>query len=273
VPLPPPSANPKIAKIEALVPLAHGEYWLWSDADIIAPAGLLRQLHRELAAPATKAVTCTYVIRSPGQLPGMLDALFVNLEFLPGALLLGRKGAQDFTFGAVVLFRAADFRARASWGELRSSLADDFELGRRLERVRLSSCLVETLALCTRWRPALAHYYRWQKTIRWCRPGGFLALLAILPFLGWLAAASIWPSVGWLWTGLVWVWISEAVFARVAFATLGCKLPAGGWLLFLAWPPLRAFTWLAVWLPISVGWGAGRDRWRKAHRNGTGQTS
>lgn len=263
---PPPGANPKVSKLEALAPLARGEYWLWSDSDIIAPPGLLRRLHEELVNPGAGAVTTAYWVRSPVRVTGMLDALFVNLEFLPGALLLGRRGLLGFAFGAAILFRAVDFRARISWSELRCALADDYELGKCLGSVRLSTCLVETLALPAGWRPALSHYYRWQKTVRWCRPGGYAALLAILPLLGWLAAVLARPSAGWSWAGLGGTWLAESVFAGIAFHTLSCRLPGKGWLVFMAWPPLRALTWLAVWLPFSVGWGEGRDRWHEAHR-------
>lgn len=269
---PPPSINPKIAKLEVLAAHATGECWLWSDADVFAPAGLLRHLRQELADATVGAVTTVYVVRSPEQLPGMLDALFVNLEFLPGALLLGRKGLLDFAFGAATLFRAADFRARVPWSDLRSVLADDYELGQRLGRVRLSSSRVETLALSTRWRQALRHYYRWQKTIRWCRPGGYLALLTILPFLGWLLAALAWPAAAVFWGGLASVWLLEAVVAGVMFRKLECRLPARSWLLFAAWPPLRALTWLAVWLPFAVGWGEGLEPWRQARR-GSGRAA
>ena len=115
-----PSANPKISKLEALAPFATGKCWLWSDADVVAPQGMLDRLRRELADTAVGAVTTAYVVRSPERLPGMLDALFVDLEFLPGALLLGRRGLLNFAFGAAILFRASDFHARVSWGDLRS---------------------------------------------------------------------------------------------------------------------------------------------------------
>jgi ceramide glucosyltransferase len=262
-----PSTNPKISKFEALAPFATGECWLWSDADVFAPEGMLDRLRRELADSAIGAVTTAYVVRAPERLPGMLDALFVNLEFLPGVLLLGQRGLLNFAFGAAIMFRASDFHARVSWSDLLPVLADDYELGQRLGRVRLSSCRVETLALSTRWRQSLRHYYRWQKTIRWCRPGGYLALVTILPLLGWLLAVAAWPSAPQLWTGLGCVWMLEAVVAGVLFRKLDCRLPARGWLLYLAWPPLRALTWLAVWLPFSVGWGEGSKPWRKGRRS------
>ncbi len=266
LPPPLPEANPKIAKLEALAPMALGQFWLWSDADIIAPPGLLKQLQRELADSGAGGVTSAYAVRSPARAAGMLDALFVNLEFLPGALLLGRRGRLDFAFGAATLFCAADFHAHVSWSELRRALADDHELGKRLGSVRLSGCVVETLALSAGWRQALNHYYRWQKTIRWCRPGGYAALLAILPFLGWLAAALARPSAGLSWAGLGGTWLAESVFAGIAFRRLNCALPRKGWLAFIAWPPLRALTWLAVWMPLPIRWGEGHALWRQPRR-------
>ncbi len=96
LPPPLPEANPKIAKLEALAPMALGQFWLWSDADIIAPPGLLKQLQRELADSGAGGVTSAYAVRSPARAAGMLDAFFVNLEFLPGALLLGRPRSAGF---------------------------------------------------------------------------------------------------------------------------------------------------------------------------------
>ena len=50
-------ANPKIAWLEYLAEQAQGEFWLWSDADIVAPAGCLDALRQLLADSAAGAVT------------------------------------------------------------------------------------------------------------------------------------------------------------------------------------------------------------------------
>ena len=259
-------ANPKVAWLELLAPDATGEVWLWSDADIRAPEGFLEDLRRELLLhPTAGAVTAPYGIRSTAHAAGWWDALFVNMEFLPGALLLGRIGPVPLAFGAAVLFRAADFQRRVSWDSLGSSLADDHELGRSLAPVVVSRRVAETCALETRLLPALRHVYRWQKTIRWCRPAGFAALIAILPLLGWVTRCAMAPSDARAWIGLVGQYTFECGVAAALLNRVGFRGPPAGWLALLAWPASRTLVWLAAWLPIPVRWGDSQTWERPNH--------
>jgi ceramide glucosyltransferase len=259
-------ANPKIARLEWLAPAARGKLWLWSDADIVAPPQLLAHLEHTLAQSGAGAVTCPYCIRRVAGAPAVLDAAFVNAEFLPGALLLGRRGAVNFAFGAATIFRAADFRAKVAWDALGAALADDYALGQQLQPVALAGPMVETLALETTASGALRHYYRWQKTIRWCRPGSYAALLSILPLPGWAAFASLQPSDRFAWVGLAAQWAIELAAVAALCLAVGCRMPPRAWLALALWPPVRALTWLAAWLPIPVGWRGAAQRWSRPSR-------
>jgi hypothetical protein len=263
LPVPRQRANPKIAWLEQLASHARGELWLWSDADIVAPPGLLLALKAALAGADGGAVTCPYCVRQVGGAAAVLDAAFVNAEFLPGALLLGRLGTVDFAFGAATIFRAADFHARVTWEQLGAALADDYALGQQLKPVRLSGPMVETLALETTAAGALRHYYRWQKTIRWCRPGSYAALLAITPWLGWMTLACLRPADGLAWTGLAAQWAVEVLALVALCAALRCRVGPGAWPALALWPPLRAMTWLAVWLPLPVQWRGPMQQWSR----------
>ena len=256
-------ANPKVAWLEYLAEQAHGELWLWSDADIVAPAGCLDSLRQLLADSAAGAITSPYCVREIRSAPATLDALFVNAEFLPGARLLGRMGAVDFAFGAATMFRAADFRKRATWSDLGAALADDYVLGQRLQPVLMADELVETGAFESSWLAALRHYYRWQKTIRWCRPVSFAALLALQPLAGWAALAALRPGDDASWAGLATQWLFEAVVAGALFRRLGCRMPPQAWLTVALWPALRLACWLAVWLPLPVVWRGAMRHWTK----------
>jgi len=256
-------ANPKIAWLEVLAPSARGDLWLWSDVDIVAPPGLLPALKRAARNSAGGAVTCAYCVRHVDSAAGMLDAAFVNAEFLPGALLLGRAGSLAFAFGAATLFRADDFRDRVNWDRLGAALADDYALGEALAPVALAPQLVETLALETTLAGALRHYYRWQKTIRWCRPASYAALLAILPLLGWAGLAVLAPTNPVAWLGLGLQWLLETTAVLLLCRAVRCRMSPGGWVALLAWPPIRALAWLAVWLPLPVTWRGAVRRWAK----------
>lgn len=267
-PTPAQHANPKVSWLEVLSADATGTLWLWSDADIFAPKGLLAGLRAELAAAAgaVHAVTSADCVRRVADVAGMADALFVNIEFLPGALLLGRLGTVRLSFGAAVLFRADDFSARVNWAELGASLADDYVLGQRLAPVRISPQLVETTAIQPGLGAALRHLHRWQRTIRWCRPGSFAALLVVMPLLGWLAAVLIRPADPRSWQGLLGQIVGEAFASAVLMLGVGARMPLRCWLAIVAWPVVRAVGWVTAWLPLPVTWGEGKAAWRRQVR-------
>jgi|GEM_PF-809339 len=253
-------ANPKVAWLEVLAPRAQGDCWVWSDADIIASPGLLNALREELEAHDAGAVTTAYCVRQVLAAPGLLDALFVNTDFLPGARLLGWLGPVRLSFGAAVIFRASEFQQKVRWTDLGTCLADDYALGQYLAPVVISTELVETCALQTRWSDALRHLHRWQKTIRWCRPGSFAALLFIMPLFGWLLRCAWAPTDPLSWLGLSAQWGVEAVTAGLILATLRFRsLGRHLWIVAL-WPGIRLVGWISGWLPIPVMWE--RNPWR-----------
>jgi hypothetical protein len=177
---------------------ASGGLWLWSDIDIVANPGFLRAIRAEYNLAPTAFMTSPYRITRTPSVWGVLDPLFVDAEFLPGVLLIGRKGSIRVAFGAGVLF-APQALNEDRWDRIGSSLADDNALARELGTGRLSAACVETEAHATSFKVALAHYWRWQKTIRWCNAAGYFGQIAILPLVGWfvlVAGAFSWASVG-----------------------------------------------------------------------------
>jgi ceramide glucosyltransferase len=260
-------ANPKIAWLEQLAAHAEPGVWLWSDADVVAPPQLLANLRAELSSGQARAVTCAYCVRDVSCAAHALDALFVNLEFLPGALLLGRSRTLKFAFGAAAIFQAAEFQARVTWADLGRELADDHALGQYLAPVELSAALVETIPTTTGMAEALKHYYRWQKTVRWCRPLGFAALLLILPLAGWTARLLTGLAPWVAGAALATVWLAEVAIALVAFRILACPIRGRAWLTLWSWPGLRLLTWLAVWLPLPVEWQGTDPLWQDRRKS------
>jgi len=248
-------ANPKIAWLAWLAPQAHGEIWLWSDVDIVAPPGWLVKARDALGRTTTRLVTFPYYVRQPVHSQGWWDAAFVNAEMLPGAVLMAKTNRPvKFAFGAAMLFRREDFLARCNWVDLGANLADDFALGHAMQPCRISLPALETLAEESTWLGALRHYQRWHKTIRWCQPAGYAALLAILPLVGWLACLLANPGSLPALTGFLAQYIFEFIVIIIISRRTGAAVAANDTLPLLAWPGLRSLMWMASWLPLGVRW-------------------
>ena len=253
-------ANPKIAWQKILAREATGELWLWSDADIVAPPGFLDQARAEFEAGGAGLLTFPYVVRKISRPAALLETLFVNAEFYPGVLLLRRLGTVDFGLGAGLLFERDAFRERVRWHDIGSELSDDFYLGQKLQPVRLGSSTLTTVATSARWRDALAHDWRWSKTIWWNRRIGSAARLFILPLLGWISFVAWQPGQIFGWVGLLGCITLEGLFAAVLCRKSGCPLPAKALFHLPWWTAWRALLWCLCWLPGTVHW-SGRS-WR-----------
>ena len=254
-------ANPKIAWERVLAPLAEGELWLWSDADIVAPAGFLQSARMEFARAGVKMMTFPYAVREIPALPTLLEALFVNVEFYPGVLLLREWGTVDFGLGAAILFRRDDFLREVDWDEIGAWLADDFFLGQKLGPVRIGNSTLATVPASQTLGKALLHDLRWVKTIRWNRPVGSFSRIVIMPVLGWLAAVALHPAHIFGWVGLVGMTQADVLFAALICRRTGCGLSLGKIAGMEFWSLWRIVLWFVCWLPWPVIWN-GRSWWR-----------
>ena len=254
-------ANPKIAWMQVLAATARGEIWHWSDTDIFAAPGFLDAICNRLTASGANAVTAPYRIQRVGCAHEMLDALFVNVEFLPGALLLEKLNKQDYAYGAATVFRAETFRARCDWQKLGAALADDHKLGEQLQPVVLADSLVSTVPTLNGWSAAVRHYYRWHKTVRWCRPFGYAAMILIMPAFGWVVATVISRGQCIYLSGLAAILSAEMIVAALSCRLVGCRLLAVTWPGIILWPFARPLVWLLVWPPFPVIWSGQKKIW------------
>jgi ceramide glucosyltransferase len=266
VPRPDRFISPKISWYHALASVASGDLWMWSDADMIAPDGFLAAVRRDYVEDGIALVTAPYVVRRLTTTPTVWEAVFVNVEFYPGALACERFGRITFGFGACLLFSAKTFRKKLDWSMLGARIADDNLVGQTLQPARLSSLTMETLPAEKTWRDAILHYLRWQKTVRWCRPDGFAAQIAIVPMLGWMLAVATNPTSWWCWAGLLATWQIETQVAVALFRLVDCKT---GWrhiAALHAWSWVRAVAWAACWFPWPVVFASQGRKWWSLYR-------
>jgi len=209
-------------------------------------------------------MTFPYVIREIPSPPALLEALFVNVEFYPGVLLLRKLGRVDFGLGAAMLFQRDDFLRRVDWNEIGAWLADDFFLGQKLRPVRIGMTTLATTPGTFTWKDALLHDLRWTKTIAWNRPLGSFARILIMPVLGWLGAVALHPSHFFAWVGLLGMIQADVLFATAICRRTGCHLKSGDILGMEAWSLWRILLWFLCWLPWPVIWNG--KIWRGPRR-------
>ena len=246
--------NRKISWQHVLAPHSRGNLWLWSDADITAPPGYVREALKEYQLAGAGLLTHSYVVRRVQSGPDLLNALFVNVEIYPGVRLMGAKGEIRFGLGAGLLFSRKDFEEKIAWKEVGSFLADDFYLGTHLPPVHLGSAILETFSGSARLRDSILHYLRWQKTIRWCNPLGFGSQIVILPMAGWLIMTLLSPFSSMAWTGLILTALAETVWVAILFRFTGCRPHPRFYALVPAWSVFRVLAFAACWFPWPVMW-------------------
>lgn len=267
VPRPALFLSPKVSWFYTLARQAAGELWMWSDADMVLPAGGLRALRGEFVASGCALLTTPYAVRRVTRPSMLLEALFANVEFYPGVLACREFGTVRFAMGAGMMFEAEAFRRQVPWEKLGCRLADDNALGGTLAPVRVSDLTLETLAASVRWRDAVQHYLRWHKTVRWCRPAGYAGELLIMPVLGWLVLALFNPLLPSVWLGLAATMQLEVCVALLLCRRAGCRVPLRHLAAVEFWSVLRSVTWLACWLPWPVVFRSQKRIWWGLYRS------
>ncbi len=179
----PSAANRKIGKLIRMVPRAtRPDVFVLSDADI--------------------AVETDYLRRVIADLGGRLEALYINTDFMPMAILADTFEPLHYAFGATIAIKREVLEEIGGFEAIKDLLADDFHLGNRAVqhgyKIGLSSALVTIVPGERTFSDFWHHQLRWARTYRTVRPislgtilthGPFWAVLLVLS--GGLSAGSI----------------------------------------------------------------------------------
>jgi ceramide glucosyltransferase len=257
----PGAANHKVAKLMKMVQLAsEAEVFVLSDADVRVEPDHLRRVVAELAADERiGVVTCLYRALAERRLGARLDALFVNTDFAPMAMLSCAFERMAHAFGATIAVKRDVLRVLDDFGALKDLLADDFFIGKiaadKGYEVKLSSSLVTVWSEEQGLRDFWQHQLRWARTYRTVRP----LSLATIVIHGHLWALLLLASTGAAQFSIA---LAAAILAaRAAFGALMLgkvlKLP---WRLSdLGLMFVKDFFMSAIWfaslLSNEVTWG------------------
>ena len=248
--------NGKVSNLIQMLPHASHDYLLINDSDIlVSPRYLTRvmaQFASQFESPESKVgmVTALYRGRNHGTLGSILESLGIATDFQPGVLTsrIVERG-MHFGLGSTLAVRREALTAAGGLEGLVDQLADDYEMGARIDRagyiVRLATEVVETSVPAYSLAGFLSHQLRWARTVRDSRRWGYLGLLFThtLP----LAVLNIIATGATLWS----LWL----FCLALLLRLGTAMQVGAgvlndrqvlpslWLL-----PLRDAAGFLIWI-------------------------
>jgi len=245
----------KVSNLIQMLPEAKYPYVLINDSDIRVSPSYLTRVMAYFANPKVGMVTALFLGRTAAEGPALtlwarLEALAISTDFAAGVLAARRlEGGVHFGLGATLAMSCEALAAAGGLEPLVDILADDNEMGLRVERAgyRIELCgeVVETTVPAYRLRDFCLHQIRWARTVRDARHWGYLGL-GITYCIPWAVLNCIASGFA-LWSFSL---LSLVVLARVAVAlSVGVGVLGDDQVLRDIWLlPLRDFIGLGFWV-------------------------
>ena len=246
--------NGKVSNLIQMLRQARHEFVVINDSDIRVSPSYLDRVMRQFGVAGKKPVgMVTALYRGRAErwtLAAVLEVLGIANDFQPGVLVarIVERGLH-FGLGSTLAVRREALTAAGGLEALVDQLADDYEMGARIDRagyeVRLTSEVVETSVPAYGLSGFLNHQLRWARTVRDSRKWGYVGLLVThtlpLALINVIASGASFFSI-WL-LGLAF-FLRLGTAMQVGAGVLGDRqVLANLWLL-----PLRDFFAFGVWI-------------------------
>ena len=213
--------NGKVSNLVQMLPAARHAFVIVNDSDIEVSREYVARVIGPFAGERVGMVTTLYRGRtSRARVPvwSKLEALGIATDFAPGVLTARMlEGGIRFGLGSTLAMRREALAAAGGFEAMVDTLADDYELGRRVAaagyKVELSGEVVKTTVPDYRWRGFLEHQMRWARTVRDSRRWGYAGL--------GVTFCVPWALLTWVASGLaLWSFtlLSLVLLARVTLA-------------------------------------------------------
>jgi ceramide glucosyltransferase len=251
--------NGKVSNLVQMLRHARHEMVLINDSDIHVSPQYLHRTMRQFAAPGRRTVgMVTALYRGQAQrnvagrhtLGGIFEALGIATDFQAGVLVsrIVELGIH-FGLGSTLAVRREALEAIGGLEALVDMLADDYEMGSRIDRagyrIRLTPEVVATSVPAYSFHGFASHQLRWARTVRDSRPLGYLGLL--LTYIIPLGVANVLASGASLWS--LWL-LGMGILLRLGSAMqVGAGVLGDRQVLAYLWLlPLRDFVGFGIWI-------------------------
>jgi len=251
--------NRKVNNLARLACQAQHDVLVLTDGDVRVGPRYLREVVAPLADQQTGAVTSFYRAIAEKNLAAEIEAVGASSDFFAGVVMAEWLEGVRFTLGASIATTKEWLKKAGGFEALADTLADDYELGRRIAKagghVALSREAVWTMYPAHTARSLWDHQVRWARTIRCCRPLSYLGLL-FTQALPWVLLAVLVAPARWI----AGMYIAAYLVLRLAMAwTVGVWGVGDEVLRRKLWlVPLRDAIHFVIWL---VSFGSNRVHW------------
>lgn len=145
-----PGRNAKVNRLAAGVRRARFPYFLFSDGDVRVPRDFLGRAVSSFADPTVGLVSHLFCAVRAGSLGARLEAAYLNGVLRPATAAVARILASPCVVGKSILVSRSALNAIGGLGPLRDYLAEDFLLGKLVQkagfRVVLASDPIQTVS-------------------------------------------------------------------------------------------------------------------------------
>lgn len=256
-------ANYKVSNLHNLYRHAKHDVIILADSDIRVGPNYLARVVEPLQDRKAGLVTCIYRAINTGDLPTLVESLFVNTDFAALVMLARKIEKSSYAFGATIAIRREVLDEIGGFLGIANLLADDYELGYRISqrgyRLELSPEVVDTVLAVGSWRRLYDHQVRWARTYRVNRPGGYFGSI--------LTHGTFWAVLNVLYNGFsplsciasaTVIGLRYGVAARMAWTHLHTDLTVPQFLLVGPKDLFLTFVWFAAFLGNEVVWSGHR---------------
>jgi ceramide glucosyltransferase len=262
--------NPKVNNLIPAYRKARHPFVLISDSNVMVDENYLSEITRQAYDPAIGLVS--NVIRGIGgrSIGSVLENLHLNSFILGSVSFLDRFLGMPCVIGKSMLMKKDDLEALGGLSAFKDILAEDFIIGREMQRagkkVILSSYLISNVNEYWSIKRFLNRHTRWGK-LRW-KIGGYKYLSELLANPVFVAALPVVlngpTKAGLSFAGLIWLIkiLGDAIIGRAIDAgTPESKMEKRSSLIYVLAPLkdlLIGFLWFVPLLSSTVVWRGNR---------------
>jgi ceramide glucosyltransferase len=256
-------ANYKVSNLHNLYRHAKHNVIILADSDIRVGPNYLARVIEPLQDRQAGLATSVYRANNTGDLPTLVESLFVNTDFAALVMLARKVEKSSYAFGATIAIRREVLDEIGGFLGIANLLADDYEIGYRVSRrgyrLELSPEVVDTVLAVGSWRRLYDHQVRWARTYRVNRPGGYFGSI--------LTHGTFWALLNVLYNGFSplscvasggLLALRYLVAGRMAWTHLRTDLTWPQFLLVAPKDLFVTFVWFAAFLGNEVVWSGHR---------------